>query len=143
MPSVLLHTLDDTRMLAVRLARGASRGDLFTLAGDLGAGKTAFARCFIQALCGAVDVTSPTFNLLHSYALPGGGEIWHYDLYRIEHESALQELGLDEASQHITLMEWPERLGKTQLPIAAALTFRLLSDGSRIVTMETRQHEFS
>ena len=138
MSRIILHSLDDTRALAERLARAARAGDVFTLAGDLGAGKTAFARFFIQALCGDVEVTSPTFNLLQTYPLPGAGEIWHYDLYRIEHASALQELGVDEALQHITLIEWPERLGKTHLPIAAALTFRLLSDGTREVAIETR-----
>lgn len=142
MSLIPLYSLDDTRALAEQLARGARVGDVFTLAGDLGAGKTAFARFFIQALCGAdVEVTSPTFNLLQTYPvrLASGktDEIWHYDLYRVEHESALIELGLDEALQHITLIEWPEKLGTMQLPIAAALTFRIVSDTAREVVISS------
>ncbi|OYW13396.1 MAG: tRNA (adenosine(37)-N6)-threonylcarbamoyltransferase complex ATPase subunit type 1 TsaE [Rhodospirillales bacterium 12-54-5] len=134
-----MPTLDDTAQLAKRLAATARPGDVFTLSGNLGAGKTAFARCFIQALSAEpVEVTSPTFTLLQTYPIPGG-EIWHYDLYRIEHESALVELGLDDALAHITLIEWPERLGYYHLPIAAALEFRLNDDGSREVMIEERR----
>ena len=135
---VHVSTLDDTQSLAEKLAGQAKLGDVFALAGDLGAGKTAFARFFIQAMCGeATNVSSPTFNLLQTYPLPGEAhEIWHYDLYRIEHPSALIELGLDEALQHITLIEWPDRLGDMRLPIAVWLTFALLPDGTREVTID-------
>jgi tRNA threonylcarbamoyladenosine biosynthesis protein TsaE len=135
---VHLSTLDDTQLLAQKLAQQAKPGDVFTLSGDLGAGKTAFARCFVQALCGAgTNVGSPTFNLLQTYPLPGEAhEVWHYDLYRIEHRSALIELGLDEALRHITLIEWPDRLGDDAMPIAVALTFTLLPDGTRTVIVE-------
>ena len=136
--TVHLSTLDDTQELANKLAHRAKLGEVFTLTGDLGAGKTAFARFFIQALCGeATAVSSPTFNLLQTYPMPNQPyEIWHYDLYRIEHPSALIELGLDEALQHITLIEWPDRLDDWRLPVAAALTFTLLPDGTRNVTIE-------
>lgn len=134
---VHLSTLDDTQRLAKKLAYQAKPGDVFTLQGDLGAGKTAFARFFIQALCGeATAVASPTFNLLQTYPIPNAvHEIWHYDLYRVEYASALVELGLDEALQHIALIEWPDRLADWRLPVAAALNFTLLPNGTRSVTL--------
>jgi tRNA threonylcarbamoyladenosine biosynthesis protein TsaE len=130
-----LRSEADTQQLAVQLAAQAKTGDVFALQGDLGAGKTAFARYFIQALASvSVDVASPTFTLLQTYDT-SKGEVWHYDLYRIENEAALVELALEDATSHIVLIEWPERLGSYRLPISATLTFTILGDGSREVTI--------
>lgn len=132
-----LSDLAATKALAMRLAPLLGPGDVVALKGDLGAGKTAFARALIQTLMGAeVEVASPTFTLLQSYPVPFG-EVWHYDLYRIENETALAELGLEEATAHLTLIEWPERLGHYRLPITMTLSFVLEADGSRAVLMET------
>ncbi len=97
--------------LARRLARLARRGDVIALKGDLGAGKTAFARALIQAMAGsAVDVPSPTFTLVQTYDTPVG-MVWHFDLYRLESPDEAVELGLDQAfAEGISLVEWPERL---------------------------------
>lgn len=99
-----------TVALGAELAALARPGDLICLTGDLGAGKTALARGLIRARLGAVEVTSPTFNLVQVY---GGGdeEIWHVDLYRIEDPSELRELGLEDAlGDVLCLIEWPDRL---------------------------------
>jgi tRNA threonylcarbamoyladenosine biosynthesis protein TsaE len=103
-----------TVSLAARLARLCSAGDVVTLTGDLGSGKTAFARGFIRAIAGAeVEVASPTFMLVQQYDVRGSDGnpclLWHYDLYRLKHAEELQELALDDAfSQGISLIEWPE-----------------------------------
>lgn len=135
-----LNSLDDTRALAETLAARLRCGDVVTLAGDVGAGKTTFAQFLIQTLSATeVEVTSPTFTLLQTYpvTLKDGYacELYHYDLYRIEHESALVELGLEDAVSQVALIEWPERLGSTQLPITLALSFTLAKDGARSVTL--------
>ncbi len=108
-------SLQDTEALAQRFAEILKPGDVLGLEGDLGAGKTAFARALIQALGSVEEVPSPTFTLIQIYELPAL-EVWHVDLYRIEDESELQELGLDEAfGEALTIIEWPERLG-SQMP---------------------------
>ncbi len=132
-----LGTLEDTQLLARRMAAHARPGDVIALQGDLGAGKTEFARAFIRALAGVpLEVASPTFTLLQTYPTPQG-EVWHYDLYRVEDPMALRELGLDEALRHIVLIEWPEKLAGYPMPIAATLHFVLAADGSRSVDIES------
>ena len=95
--------------LAATLALKLQCGDCVALVGDLGAGKTSFARGVIQALCGTeTAVSSPTFTLLQTYE-SARGELFHFDLYRLEHASELLELGLEEAiDEGITLIEWPQ-----------------------------------
>lgn len=101
-----------TAALAARLAALARRGDVLALQGDLGCGKTAFARAFINALPGeSEEVPSPTFTLVQIYPR-GEAEVWHFDLYRLERAEDALELGLEEAlAEGISLIEWPERLG--------------------------------
>lgn len=101
-----------TAALAADLATHAVEGDVLALWGDLGLGKTAFARAFVAARAGtAVTVPSPTFTLLQTYDLPGGA-VWHYDLYRLAAPDDVWELGFEEGLvSAISLVEWPQRLG--------------------------------
>jgi tRNA threonylcarbamoyladenosine biosynthesis protein TsaE len=106
-----LPDLAATAALARRLAGLARPGDVIALKGELGTGKTSFARAFIQARGGGGEVPSPTFTLVQEYALPSGA-ICHFDLYRLERPADAYELGIEEAFQQaISLIEWPERLG--------------------------------
>jgi tRNA threonylcarbamoyl adenosine modification protein YjeE len=103
---------DGVEALACRLAPLLGRGDVVALWGDLGAGKTAFARALLQVLAGReIEVPSPTFTLVQTYIL-SGLEIWHFDLYRLKQVDEIYELGFEDAlSDGLTLIEWPERLG--------------------------------
>lgn len=102
---------------AARLAGRARRRDVITLSGDLGAGKTVFARAFIRALTDEnEDVPSPTFTLVQLYdaaAEKTGGSpltIWHFDLYRLKTAQEIYEIGFEEAlSDGVSLIEWPQR----------------------------------
>jgi tRNA threonylcarbamoyladenosine biosynthesis protein TsaE len=97
---------DDTRALAAELAAVARPGDLFLLAGDLGAGKTTFVQGFGKALRVEEPITSPTFVIVHTYE--GAFPIVHVDAYRLEHLQELLDLGLGELLDHegVTLIEW-------------------------------------
>jgi tRNA threonylcarbamoyladenosine biosynthesis protein TsaE len=113
-----------TAALAARLSAVAVPGDVVALTGDLGAGKTSFARAFIRARGGDEAVPSPTFTLVQVYDLPGGA-VWHFDLYRLRHADEVWELGVEDALRDgITLIEWPERvaglLPASRLDIALA-----------------------
>ncbi len=101
-----------TMAIAADLARQAQPGDIFTLTGDLGAGKSVFARGFIRALCGDnTDVPSPTFTLVQAYDSPKG-TIYHFDLYRLEDPEEVLALNWDEAlAEGICLIEWPDKSG--------------------------------
>ncbi|MEL6818663.1 MAG: tRNA (adenosine(37)-N6)-threonylcarbamoyltransferase complex ATPase subunit type 1 TsaE [Pseudomonadota bacterium] len=103
---------DELHILAQDVAIACQAGDSIALHGELGAGKTSFARAFIRYLAQSdIDVPSPTFSLVQHYdELPI--PVAHYDLYRLADESELDELGLEEAlSSSIALIEWPERAG--------------------------------
>jgi tRNA threonylcarbamoyl adenosine modification protein YjeE len=110
-----------TRGLGARLAAMLRAGDVLALEGDLGAGKTTFARGLIQTLLGAEEpVPSPTFTLVQAYQTPETGlTIWHFDLYRLSHPDELVELGWEDAlTDGVALVEWPERAGEA-LPESA------------------------
>jgi tRNA threonylcarbamoyladenosine biosynthesis protein TsaE len=128
----------DTQKVAQMLAQKLQCGDVVTLAGDLGSGKTTFAQFLIQALSACpVEVTSPTFTLLQTYpvTLADGAscELYHFDLYRITHPSQLLELGIDDAVTQVAVIEWPERLEGMPIRIAHALHFAY-AKGQRTLT---------
>jgi tRNA threonylcarbamoyladenosine biosynthesis protein TsaE len=109
---VTLADLDATARLGAALARLLEAGDVVALEGDLGAGKTAFARALIRELTGRdEEVPSPTFTLVQTYEAPDF-DIWHFDLYRLEKPEDAFELGIEDAmADGVSLIEWPDRLG--------------------------------
>ena len=107
------HSPEQTRRIGMRLGALLNPGDVICLQGDLGAGKTTFARALIQALGHKGRVKSPTYGLLESYQT-GGFNILHLDLYRIEAPGELDFLGLRDLfdNKSILLIEWPEKGGE-------------------------------
>lgn len=107
-----LRSPTDTARLAARLAPHLVAGDVIALAGDLGAGKTSFARGLLGALGHMGEVPSPTFTLVQVYDdLPT--PVWHVDLYRLAIADDLVELGLAEAmAGAIVLIEWADRAAR-------------------------------
>ncbi|HML29617.1 MAG TPA: tRNA (adenosine(37)-N6)-threonylcarbamoyltransferase complex ATPase subunit type 1 TsaE, partial [Hyphomicrobium sp.] len=122
--SFLDLTEGDVSRLAQELAFLVQPGDTLALEGDLGAGKSTFARALIRAIAGdaSLEIPSPTFTLVQSYETPRF-EIVHFDLYRLSDPSEIDELGLDAAlSRGIAIIEWPSR-GTGRIP-ADRLTLR-------------------
>jgi tRNA threonylcarbamoyl adenosine modification protein YjeE len=100
-----------TRRLMADIAAAIEPGDLITLSGDLGAGKTTFARALIRHFAGdeTVEVPSPTFTIMQTYELPRFN-LLHADLYRLSGPGELAELGFEDAAENaVTLLEWPDR----------------------------------
>jgi tRNA threonylcarbamoyl adenosine modification protein YjeE len=120
-PASLTVALTDeaqTHALAIELAAMLEPGDLVTLSGDLGAGKTTFARALIRHLAGddSIEVPSPTFTLMQNYELPRFPLV-HADLYRLNGPAELGELGVDEVAENaVILLEWPDRAGNILSP---------------------------
>ena len=138
--SFLLPTMGETTKLGHVLAESITAGDTVLLSGEVGAGKTALARAYIQARLeeiGAVeDVPSPTFTLVQVYDL-ADTQIWHADLYRLTSVDELYELGLDQAFEEaICLIEWPERLGSLRPANALSLHLETIDDDTRRVSLE-------
>ncbi|WP_299349137.1 tRNA (adenosine(37)-N6)-threonylcarbamoyltransferase complex ATPase subunit type 1 TsaE [uncultured Shimia sp.] len=130
MPAVQLDLLltspEDTCALAQKLGPLLGAGDVLLLEGDIGAGKTHFARSVIQSLLREPeDVPSPTFTLVQIYdAAPF--EIWHADLYRLTSPDEVVELGLVDAFEDsLCLVEWPDRLAELAPATALTLSFKM------------------
>lgn len=101
----------DTQRLAQCFSMIAKKGDIFALFGTLGAGKSTFARYFIQSLTDASEVPSPTFTLVQSYDTDKF-PIYHYDMYRLKYPEEAYELGVEESFfTGVNLIEWPEKIG--------------------------------
>jgi tRNA threonylcarbamoyladenosine biosynthesis protein TsaE len=114
--SRLALTRDELVAWGEAFGRAARAPLLVTLAGDLGTGKTTLAQAICRGFGVADDVTSPTYALVHEYRSPRG-TVYHLDLYRLEREEELTNLGWDDivGADALVLVEWPARAG-TRLP---------------------------
>ncbi|MBT06161.1 MAG: tRNA (adenosine(37)-N6)-threonylcarbamoyltransferase complex ATPase subunit type 1 TsaE [Rhodospirillaceae bacterium] len=130
-----LPNLKATRKLADTLAPLLHPGDVVTLEGCIGTGKTTFIRALLETLGCIEEVPSPTFNLLHTYEL-GSVTFWHFDLFRIERLSDVYELGVEDALENgICLIEWPKIMATILPTKRLELEFFYQEDCSRKVLL--------
>lgn len=125
---------NDTEKFAAAIAAAAQPGTVITLNGDLGAGKTVFARGFARGLGITEPVSSPTYTIVQEYELPQGGRLYHLDLYRINGVDAALAFGVDEFlddPRSFALVEWPERIDGIIPDDAVRITLRHLDDSTR------------
>ncbi|MCX7930680.1 MAG: tRNA (adenosine(37)-N6)-threonylcarbamoyltransferase complex ATPase subunit type 1 TsaE [Chlorobi bacterium] len=131
---------DETQSIGTRFASRLHRGDIVTLSGELGVGKTEFVR----GVCSYFDVkdivTSPTFSIINVYegTYPDGNpiRIVHIDLYRLKSKHELSTIGLSEwlmLPDAIKLLEWPEKANGVLRRNYYAVTIRALPDDRRII----------
>ncbi len=133
---------EETEALGARLLGTApapgSPCRLVTLSGELGTGKSTFARGVLRALGATGPIKSPSYTLLELYELPGINVV-HLDLYRLTDPDELENLGLSDYHRpgHLWLIEWPERAAG-RLPVAdLGFVFSITSTGHRIERIET------
>jgi len=134
-----VRSLAETHAVAAAIAGLAKVGDVILLAGDMGAGKTAFAQGFGRALGITEPITSPTFTVVHTYDT-GRVVLHHADLYRLDRRSEVDDLGLDEMTegQGVLLVEWGDVLAETFGDHLAILIERIDdSDDARRITIRS------
>jgi tRNA threonylcarbamoyladenosine biosynthesis protein TsaE len=126
---------ESTRALAAALAAVAVPGDRIALLGDLGAGKTQFAKGFAQGLGVTEVVNSPSFTLMAEYQ--GRLRLFHLDLYRLAGSEEVLAGGLfdERQAEGVTLMEWAERLDADLDPGRLAVVFEVEQDESRVLRL--------
>ncbi|MCH4892733.1 tRNA (adenosine(37)-N6)-threonylcarbamoyltransferase complex ATPase subunit type 1 TsaE [Sphingomonas sp. SFZ2018-12] len=136
MSANLLWSIEDSLALGARIARVARPGDVVTLSGPLGAGKTSIARGLLNELGLEGEAPSPSYAIVQPYAPPEVQfPVLHVDLYRIEDAEEAVELGLWEARHDsLLVVEWPERLPELTWVDALRLTLLIESDGVRRLT---------
>lgn len=133
--SLVTRTEAETREAGRALASDLRPGDTVLLLGHLGMGKTVFARGVAAGLgVPPEDVRSPTFTLINPYR--GRVPVHHVDLYRIDKETDLDELGLEEilGGEGVAIVEWAERLGPYRPP--ACVTVRITDRGGSVRKIE-------
>jgi tRNA threonylcarbamoyladenosine biosynthesis protein TsaE len=131
---------EQTEELAGRLARGLGPGDVVTVSGELGAGKTTFVRGACRALRIEVPVTSPTFTIGHRY--PGNPDVSHLDLFRFQGFSAAEWGDLEpyfEAA--ITFVEWPEAAADALPPVRVEVRLSHVDPERRTIEFESDDRE--
>ncbi|MBI1327558.1 MAG: tRNA (adenosine(37)-N6)-threonylcarbamoyltransferase complex ATPase subunit type 1 TsaE [Alphaproteobacteria bacterium] len=134
-----LKSIEETEAFARAFAEKTTAPCMILLKGDLGAGKTTFARAFIRYLLNDAEalIPSPTYTLIQEYETPRG-ILRHFDLYRLTAPEEVYEIGWEDALQNgIALVEWPENLGYLAPKDALTLAFSPdpASDEARTVTI--------
>lgn len=140
---ITTHSAEETQGLGQALGAIIVQPIIIALTGDLGSGKTAF----VQGLSRGLDVsektyiTSPTFTLINEY--PGRHPLLHVDLYRIEHELELEEIGMDDLlhQEAVIAIEWAEKLYEDSLSEHLAFQFKIIKDETRQIDIFAYGHQ--
>ena len=123
-------------------ARAINTGTVIYLEGELGAGKTTFARGFLQGLGYTGKVKSPTYTLIEPYEI-ANKDIFHLDLYRLTEPEAFLYLGWNDlfSSEAIALIEWPEKAATYLPPADLIITLLWVDEHQRKLTIEATNHD--
>ena len=134
---IVTHSAEETRALGAKLATQLRRGDVVLLRGDLGAGKSEFARGVARGLGVLGPVPSPSFTILNMYD-EGRIPLYHFDWYRIHDPDEIGEMGFEEllGGDGIALIEWSERAPEYVPDRALDIRIRAVDENTREITLE-------
>jgi len=138
MAGALTLDLDGLEALGAALGAALRAGDAVLLSGEVGAGKTSLARAILAGLGHRGEVPSATWTLAETYAAPPLRlAVAHADLYRLEGQTGLDDLALDEAlTEGVVLVEWPERLPPETFSQALRLHLEGAGGPARVLTWQ-------
>ncbi len=123
---------EQTRRIGMRLGALLDAGDVISLQGDLGAGKTTFTQGIAQGWGSLDPVSSPTFILVNQYRRADGEKLFHLDAYRLDSAPEAEELDLDSMLvEGALIVEWPERLGGLLPPDHLRIRFEHITEEHR------------
>jgi tRNA threonylcarbamoyladenosine biosynthesis protein TsaE len=145
------ESFEETQAFAEEFAKSLHGGEVLCLYGDLGYGKTTFVQGLGKGLGVARHVNSPTFLIMRSYRITGNSQqltsndshekmLYHVDLYRLEHEQEIRDIGLLDLMHDpdtIVVIEWPEKLGKLLPEKRTNITFEYINEDKRKITIES------
>lgn len=135
-----IKTLEETNKLAQEIAKNLNIGQVITLKGTLGAGKTYFTSCLINALLQKYNqpnatVVSPTFNIVKEYQLKDFS-VYHFDLYRLKNKNELYELDIETCFENgISIIEWPEIAEDIIYNVAMEIEIKIVGETEREFTI--------
>lgn len=137
MATFISNSPAETEAVGRRLAEEVDAGSVFALTGDLGSGKTVFVKGLVAGLGSSVDVTSPTFTILHEYR---GGRlpVYHFDFFRLEDPQSVARLGLDDYffGEGLSVIEWADRFPEFIPEQARRILFEIKSETQRAITFK-------
>jgi tRNA threonylcarbamoyladenosine biosynthesis protein TsaE len=139
MSKIIMHSEEETVAFASSFAKKVSFGTMIALHGNLGSGKTVFARGFAQGLKIDDYVTSPTFTIVQEYPIDSTHNLYHLDLYRINDENDAIAFGIDEFifdPNSIALVEWPARIEGLWPNKTINIYLEHISETERSITIE-------
>ncbi|WP_026894473.1 tRNA (adenosine(37)-N6)-threonylcarbamoyltransferase complex ATPase subunit type 1 TsaE [Clostridiisalibacter paucivorans] len=131
MINIISDSVDKTENLGYELGKSLSRGDVVCLMGDLGAGKTTITQSICRGLEVDDYVTSPTFTIVNEYI--GRWDVYHFDVYRIEDEEEMYDIGYDEYiyGDGVSIIEWADKIRDILPKERIEINIERISDNKR------------
>ena len=135
--TILTGSENETVLEGEKLGSKLKPGDIVALYGELGAGKTAFTRGIATGLGIVMNVSSPTFTIVNEY--PGDVPLFHFDMYRLESENELFDIGWDDYHDRggVYVVEWSEKVPGAFSPETITVVFESLGDNKRQLNIKT------
>lgn len=137
MNETVINNLEELQNFANDFVKNLKPGDVICLAGDLGAGKTAFVKCIANAYKIQEQLQSPTFNILLTYENEDGLRLNHFDLYRLEQDADLDDIAFYEEieSYAISFIEWAEKFKDAMPEDAIWISIKKINENKRKITI--------